>query len=54
MFRHIATTTSSRNRLLAARHYNEVLLQKLSEIHTINEVTHFLNAPDVRGAAMRR
>jgi transcription factor MBP1 len=30
VFHHIAATTSSRNKLLAARYYNEVLLQKLS------------------------
>ena len=44
-FRHIATTTSSTNRLLAARYYNEALLQKLLEIHTINKVPHFSTRP---------
>ncbi|KAF8537653.1 hypothetical protein BDD12DRAFT_930625 [Trichophaea hybrida] len=49
VFHHIAATTSSRNKLLAARYYNEVLLQKLSEVHTIDEIAHFLDARDMQG-----
>ncbi|KAI5793160.1 hypothetical protein EDC01DRAFT_717384 [Geopyxis carbonaria] len=49
VFHHIAATTSSRNKLLAARFYDEVLLQKLSEAHTIDEIAHFLNAKDMHG-----
>jgi len=49
VFHHIAATTSSRNKLLAARYYNEVLLQKLSEVHTIDDIAHFLDARDMQG-----
>jgi len=49
VFHHIAATTSSRNKLLAARYYNEVLLQKLSEAHTIDNIAHFLDMQDTNG-----
>ena len=49
VFHHIAATTSSRNKLLAARYYDEVLLQKLSEGHTMDEIAHFLDAKDMHG-----
>ena len=49
VFHHIAATTSSRNKLLAARYYNEVLLQKLSEAHTIDDIAHFLDMQDMNG-----
>lgn len=49
VFHHIAATTSSRNKLLAARYYNEVLLQKLSEVHAIDEIANFLNSRDMHG-----
>lgn len=49
VFHHIAATTSSRNKLLAARYYNEVLLQKLSEARTMDDISHFLDAKDTNG-----
>ncbi|TGZ81578.1 apses-domain-containing protein [Ascodesmis nigricans] len=49
VFHHIAATTSSRNKLLAARYYNEVLLQKLSELHSMDEIAQFLDLKDFNG-----
>jgi transcription factor MBP1 len=49
VFHHIAATTSSRNKLLAARYYNEVLLQKLTEVHSMQDIAHFLDMQDMQG-----
>jgi transcription factor MBP1 len=49
VFHHIAATTSSRNKLLAARYYNEVLLQKLTEVHSMDDIAHFLDMQDMNG-----
>ncbi|KAI5791041.1 hypothetical protein FPQ18DRAFT_337569 [Pyronema domesticum] len=49
VFHHIAATTSSRNKMLAARYYNDVLLQKLSEIQPIDEIANFLDVRDMNG-----
>lgn len=49
VFHHIAATTSSKNKLLAARYYNEVLLQKLSEVHSMDDIAQFLDMKDLNG-----
>ncbi|KAL7271494.1 Transcription factor mbp1 (MBF subunit p120) [Rhizina undulata] len=49
VFHHIAATTSSRNKLLAARYYNEVLLQKLAETHSMSETANILDLKDSLG-----
>lgn len=49
VFHHIAATTSSRNKLLAARYYYDVLLQKLGEKHSMAEIANVLDLKDRPG-----
>lgn len=49
VFHHIAATTSSRNKLLAARYYYDVLLQKLGEKHSMAEIANVLDLKDAPG-----
>lgn len=49
VFHHIAATTSSRNKLLAARYYYDVLLQKLGEKHSMAEIANVLDQKDAPG-----
>ena len=49
VFHHIAATTSSRNKLLAARYYFDVLLQKLGEKHSMSEISRALDLRDTLG-----
>ncbi|RPB12254.1 apses-domain-containing protein [Morchella conica CCBAS932] len=49
VFHHIAATTSSRNKLLAARYYYDVLLQKLGEKHSMAEIARVLDLRDTPG-----
>jgi len=49
VFHHIAATTSSRNKLLAARYYFDVLLQKLGEKHSMPDIALVLDLRDSPG-----
>ncbi|KAG0131629.1 hypothetical protein HOY82DRAFT_645894 [Tuber indicum] len=49
VFHHIAATTSSRNKLLAARYYFDVLLQKLGEKHSMPDIAIVLDLRDSLG-----
>ncbi|RPA89801.1 apses-domain-containing protein [Choiromyces venosus 120613-1] len=49
VFHHIAATTSSRNKLLAARYYFDVLLQKLGEKHSMPDIAMVLDLRDSLG-----
>lgn len=46
---HIAATTQSHSRKKTARHYLEVLLNKLSQLLPPHELLNFLNARDLKG-----
>jgi len=49
VFHHIAATTLSRNKCIAARYYADVLLQKMTEIYPMADITVQLNGQDQEG-----
>lgn len=49
VFHHIAATTLSRNKCIAARYYADVLLQKMAEIYHMNDMALQLNGQDQEG-----
>ncbi|EMR10583.1 hypothetical protein PNEG_01288 [Pneumocystis murina B123] len=49
VFHHIASTTTSRSKLLAAKYYAETILNRLSEIQPANEIAQLLDAKDSEG-----
>lgn len=49
VFHHIAATTLSRNKCIAARYYADVLLQKMAEIYPMSDIALQLNGQDQEG-----
>ena len=49
VFHHIAATTLSRNKCIAARYYADVLLQKMAEIYPMSDIAVQLNGQDQEG-----
>lgn len=49
VFHHIAATTLSRNKCIAARYYADVLLQKMAEIYPMADIAVQLNGQDQEG-----
>lgn len=49
VFHHIATTTTSRSKLSAAKYYSETILNQLSETQPANEIAQLLDARDSEG-----
>lgn len=49
VFHHIASTTTSRSKLSAAKYYAETILNQLSEIQPASEIAQLLDAKDSEG-----
>ncbi|KAF8475899.1 hypothetical protein BDZ91DRAFT_673931, partial [Kalaharituber pfeilii] len=49
VFHHIAATTLSRNKCISARYYADVLLQKMAEIYSMQDIAVTLNLQDQDG-----